>query len=74
MKKLTISTILTLFFYNISATAVVTGASNLMTYCNLEHAYNKFCGRKMKEQLSAFLPNLPGNIDGPGNLDNRLKI
>ncbi|KFM78233.1 Mediator of RNA polymerase II transcription subunit 19, partial [Stegodyphus mimosarum] len=48
----------------------LTGATNLMSYYNLEHSYNKFCGRKMKDQLSAFLPNLPGNIDGPGNLDN----
>jgi len=52
------------------ASAIVTGATNLMNYYNLEHAYNKFCGRKLKDQLSAFLPNLPGNIDGPGNLDN----
>ncbi|XP_055936396.1 mediator of RNA polymerase II transcription subunit 19-like isoform X1 [Argiope bruennichi] len=48
----------------------LTGASNLMSFYNLEHSYNKFCGRKMKDQLSAFLPNLPGNIDGPGSLDN----
>ncbi|XP_054722575.1 mediator of RNA polymerase II transcription subunit 19-like [Uloborus diversus] len=48
----------------------LTGATNLMSYYNLEHAYNRFCGRKMKDQLSAFLPNLPGNIDGPGHLDN----
>jgi len=49
----------------------LTGATNLMAYHNLEHAYNKFCsGRKMKEQLSAFLPNLPGNIDTPGSSDN----
>ncbi|GFR08149.1 mediator of RNA polymerase II transcription subunit 19 [Trichonephila clavata] len=48
----------------------LTGATNLMSYYNLEHSYNKFCGRKMKDQLSAFLMNLPGNIDGPGSQDN----
>ncbi|XP_015915563.1 mediator of RNA polymerase II transcription subunit 19 [Parasteatoda tepidariorum] len=48
----------------------LTGATNLMSHYNLEHSYNKFCGRKMKDQLSAFLPNLPGNIDGPGSQDN----
>ncbi|XP_067124904.1 mediator of RNA polymerase II transcription subunit 19-like isoform X2 [Centruroides vittatus] len=48
----------------------LTGATNLMAYYNLEHSYNKFCGRKMKDQLSAFLPNLPGNIDIPGHQDN----
>lgn len=48
----------------------LTGATNLMAYYNLEHSYNKFCGRKMKDQLSAFLPNLPGNIDAPGHQDN----
>ncbi|KAL3215362.1 hypothetical protein MRX96_034079 [Rhipicephalus microplus] len=37
---------------------------------NLEHSYNKFSGRKVKDQLSAFLPNLPGNIDAPGDQDN----
>ncbi|RWS06606.1 mediator of RNA polymerase II transcription subunit 19-like protein [Dinothrombium tinctorium] len=49
----------------------LTGAANLMSHYNLEHSYNKFCcGRKMKDQLSAFLPNLPGNIDTPGTQDN----
>ncbi|XP_013782746.1 mediator of RNA polymerase II transcription subunit 19-like [Limulus polyphemus] len=47
-----------------------TGATNLMSYHNLEHSYNKFCGRKMKDQLSTFLPSLPGNIDTPGHQDN----
>jgi len=49
----------------------LTGAKNLVSYHGLEHSYNKFClGRKMKDQLSAFLPTLPGNIDTPGNQDN----
>jgi len=47
----------------------ITGATNLMVHYNLEHSYNKCCGRKTKDQLSAFLPNLPGNIDAPGSQD-----
>lgn len=51
----------------------LTGSSNLMSYHGLEHSYNKFSGgKKVKEELSAFLPNLPGNIDTPGIEDNRL--
>lgn len=42
-----------------------------MTYYGLEHSYSKFSGKKLKEQLSSFLPNLPGIIDRPGHLDNR---
>ncbi|RWS31157.1 mediator of RNA polymerase II transcription subunit 19-like protein [Leptotrombidium deliense] len=53
------------------AESELTGAANLMSHYNLEHSYNKFClGRKMKDQLSAFLPSLPGNIDTPGTHDN----
>lgn len=40
------------------------------TLNNLEHTYNKFNSKKVKEQLSSFLPNLPGVVDGPGNIDN----
>ncbi|XP_055691589.1 mediator of RNA polymerase II transcription subunit 19 [Lutzomyia longipalpis] len=47
----------------------VTGATNLMSYNNLEHSYSKYSGKKVKEQLSSFLPNLPGVIDGPGQQD-----
>uniref|UniRef100_A0A673NAB7 Mediator of RNA polymerase II transcription subunit 19 n=1 Tax=Sinocyclocheilus rhinocerous TaxID=307959 RepID=A0A673NAB7_9TELE len=32
--------------------------------------YNKFCGKKVKEKLSNFLPELPGMIDSPGIQDN----
>jgi len=38
----------------------LTGNTNLITHYNLEHAYNKFCGKKVKEKLSNFLPELPG--------------
>ncbi|XP_043217809.1 mediator of RNA polymerase II transcription subunit 19-like [Amphibalanus amphitrite] len=47
-----------------------TGATNLMNHHNLEHSYNKFTGKKMKDSLSSFLTNLPGVIDTPGSLDN----
>lgn len=49
----------------------MTGLTNLMEYHGLEHSYNKFSSKKPKEELSAFLPNLPGNIDTPGSQDNR---
>ncbi|XP_029020366.1 mediator of RNA polymerase II transcription subunit 19-A isoform X2 [Betta splendens] len=47
----------------------LTGNTNLITHYNLEHAYNKFCGKKVKEKLSNFLPELPGLIDCPGTED-----
>lgn len=48
----------------------LTGATNLMAHYGLEHSYSKFSGKKVKEQLSSFLPTLPGVIDGAGNMDN----
>jgi mediator of RNA polymerase II transcription subunit 19 len=45
----------------------ITGATNLMGYYGLEHSYSKFSGKKMKEQLSSFLPNLPMVMNGLGN-------
>lgn len=48
----------------------LTGATNLMSYYGLEHSYSKFSGKKLKEQLSSFLPTLPGVIDSPGQQDN----
>lgn len=41
----------------------LTGNTNLITHYNLEHAYNKFCGKKVKEKLSNFLPELPGEVN-----------
>lgn len=41
-----------------------------MAHYNLEHSYNKFCGKKFKDSLSSFLPQLPGVIDTPGHSDN----
>lgn len=46
------------------------GSTNLMAYYNLEHSYNKFSGKKFRDSLSSFLPNLPGVIDTPGHSDN----
>lgn len=61
------------FFYSSSiftAPSELTGGTNLIQYHNLEHSFNKFCGRKIKDQLSSFLPNLPGNIDVPASQDD----
>lgn len=64
-----------LFVFTFVGENELTGATNLIAHYNLEHSYNKFCcGRKMKDQLSAFLPNLPGNIDTLRVQDNRLVI
>ena len=48
----------------------LTGESNLIAEYNLEHAYQKFNGKKVKEPLSSFLPNLPGIVDTVGDNDN----
>ena len=55
----------------ISEKAEITGCTNLTEYYGLEHTYNKFCNKKGKEELSSFLPHLPGYIDAPGIQDNR---
>lgn len=55
----------------VAAESELTGAVNLMACYGLEHTYSKFSGKKVKEQLSSFLPNLPGIIDTPGHQDNR---
>lgn len=46
----------------------LTGNTNLITHYNLEHAYNKFCGKKVKEKLSNFLPELPGEMNKHGKV------
>ncbi|XP_041347620.1 mediator of RNA polymerase II transcription subunit 19-like isoform X3 [Gigantopelta aegis] len=48
----------------------ITGSTNLFRSHGLEHSYSKFCGKKVKDELSSFLPHLPGNIDTPGMSDN----
>ncbi|XP_029431704.1 mediator of RNA polymerase II transcription subunit 19 isoform X1 [Rhinatrema bivittatum] len=52
------------------AATELTGSTNLITHYNLEHSFNKFCGKKVKEKLSNFLPDLPGMIDMPGSHDS----
>ncbi|XP_019620999.1 PREDICTED: mediator of RNA polymerase II transcription subunit 19-like isoform X1 [Branchiostoma belcheri] len=47
----------------------ITGSVNLIQHHGLEHSFHKFCGKKVKEPLSNFLPNLPGFIDTPGLQD-----
>jgi len=48
----------------------VTGATNLMASRNLEHSFAKLASKKMKDNLSSFLPQLPGIVDAPGTQDN----
>ena len=49
----------------------ISASINLLGHYGLEHSYNKYFGKKVKEELSSFLPHLPGNIDTPGIQDNR---
>ena len=44
----------------------LTGSKNLISHYGLEHTYSKFNSKKVKEQLSSFLPTLPCVTDGPG--------
>lgn len=62
---------ISVFFFGTGGSEL-TGATNLMAYYGLEHSYSKFSGKKVKEQLSSFLPNLPGVIDGPGQIVSEL--
>lgn len=39
-----------------------TGSGNLLVQHGLEQVYHKFCSKKVKESLSAFLPHVPGKI------------
>ncbi|RDD40007.1 Mediator of RNA polymerase II transcription subunit 19 [Trichoplax sp. H2] len=56
-------------FYLLSDNPVVpakmSGASNLIVECDLIDIYNQYHGRKLKENLSTFLPELPGRVDVP---------
>jgi len=61
-------------FVNVADPSELTGMTNLMSYYGLEHSYSKFSSKKVKEELSAFLPTLPGNIDMSGNQDNRFVV
>ena len=52
----------------------ISASINLLGHYGLEHSYNKYFGKKVKEELSSFLPHLPGNIDSAGIQDNRRVI
>merc|ERR1712113_587508 len=47
----------------------LTGAKNLIEHYGLESAYQKFCSRRLREELSGFLSHLTGNIDVPASAD-----
>lgn len=48
----------------------LTGSSNLLTYYGLEHSYEKFTGKRVKESLSSFLPNLWTLADESVSVEN----
>ncbi|VEL09750.1 unnamed protein product [Protopolystoma xenopodis] len=54
---------------NLTTDNPLTGAKNLIEHYGLESAYQKFCGKKLRDNLSAFLPHLPGNVDVPASED-----
>ncbi|KAF5394233.1 Mediator of RNA polymerase II transcription subunit 19 [Paragonimus heterotremus] len=49
--------------------AALTGAKNLIEHYGLGNAYQKFCSKPLREELSAFLPHLSGNVDVPASAD-----
>ena len=51
--------------------AELTWSTYLVAHYGVEHSYSKFSGKKVNEELTAFLPNLP---DTPGMQDNRYAI
>ena len=68
---LCIDSIIILCLFLFSDEAEITGSTNLLNYYQLESSYNRYFNKKVKEELSTFLPHLPGNIDSPGIQDNR---
>lgn len=40
----------------------VNGSTNLILYNDLQQAFNKYCCKKVKEPLNAFLQKFPGTI------------
>uniref|UniRef100_A0A1I8H429 Mediator of RNA polymerase II transcription subunit 19 n=1 Tax=Macrostomum lignano TaxID=282301 RepID=A0A1I8H429_9PLAT len=53
--------------------APLTGASNLIKHHDLEQAYSMYCTRRLREELSCFLPGLPGQIDTNGEQSRELQ-
>ncbi|THD23081.1 Mediator of RNA polymerase II transcription subunit 19 [Fasciola hepatica] len=49
--------------------AALTGAKNLIEHYGLANSYQKYCSRPLREELSAFLPHLSGNVDVPASTD-----
>lgn len=41
----------------------LTGSTNLILHNERQQAFQKYCNKKVKEPLTAFLPDFPGNID-----------
>lgn len=57
----------------ISGQSQLSGSSNLLCQYGLHDVYK--CVSSVKRQLSAFLPNVPGNVDNPmQHTDSRLSI
>ena len=42
---------------------MLNGSTNLILHNERQHAFKQYCCKKVKEPLSAFLPDFPGNID-----------
>ncbi len=45
------------------AEETLNGSTNLILHNDRQHAFTKYCCKKVKEPLSAFLPDFPGNIN-----------
>ena len=39
------------------------GSTNLILHNDRQHAFKQYCCKKVKEPLSSFLPDFPGNIN-----------
>ncbi len=46
------------------------GSTNLILHADRQQAFKQYCCKKVKEPLSAFLPDFPGSID---NIDDEVK-
>ncbi|XP_020893944.1 mediator of RNA polymerase II transcription subunit 19 isoform X2 [Exaiptasia diaphana] len=50
-----------------------TGSTNLLVEHGLQQVYHKFCSKKVKDSLSAFLPLVSGYVDEKGSTQNSLQ-
>ena len=74
-QQLNIKIILKFFFHNISIFLLkdeekLNGSTNLILHADRQQAFKQYCCKKVKEPLSAFLPDFPGSID---NIDDEVK-